>query len=799
VQISQDVRHTPLTGGARFSGGISMGVSITRVARIAALVCGCCAGLSVQALAQDVIADSYIITYRASVSPVGGPNVSALSAGYMERRLGAQAAEIKANNRSAQISSSKISSTAAVTQQAIETFGRKQQDYCNQLVLSREDIASCSPNWVLKISNLPNDSQLQSLWGITGANGVAAPAAWDTTTGSQDVVVAIIDTGIDYTHQDLAANVWVNPFEIAGNRIDDDGNGVIDDVYGANFSGNGRGAGDPYDDNSHGTHVAGTIGAVGNNNLGVVGVNWSIKIMALKFLSANGSGSTSAAILAINYLIDLKSRGINVRVVNNSWGGGGDSPALREAIERADTAGILFTAAAGNSGLNIEETPQYPAAYAVANMLKVAAIDRDGNLASFSNYGLRLVDIAAPGVDILSTVPGNRYASYSGTSMATPHVTGVAALYLSNHPTASVAEVKNAIISGGRDLSSLSGLVLSGRTLDAQRTVTDRVLPVPAPAQECPYAIAEGGVSLDRRADNKKPVITGDEDGFYRVNLPFAFPFEGAYRNSLVLSPNGVAYFSGTPANWDNRNQSAAPANSIAALHTDLYPDPGVARGLGVRVATSDSRVTISWRARIYNRPSAKESVTARLTLYPSGIIEITYQITSPELESALATAAIGVRGLTAASSSTYAGKPSHGLGLRLIPGCAPQVSAGTSVRSISARGVVNSLERTTARAGSRIILRTTVDGTGTVQLIGRIDGKRCPVVNKLTVSARRTNLLGRVPAGIVANRISFALVGDDGRVRNAALRINSHNRVNSAKRASLILNSCNVLMKSFD
>ncbi len=768
-----------------------MGGCLARVARIAALVVGSVGINCLDAVAQEVVPDSYIVTYHADTLQARSLEATAFSTTAMEKRIGADAAVLRGPQAAHSVSAGGISST--------EMFGRKQIDFCNDLINRRDDIASCSPNWVLRASAVPSDPRLSSLWGMTGTSGVAANAAWDTTTGSDSVVVAVIDTGIDYNHQDLSGNVWVNPLEIPNNGIDDDGNGVVDDVHGVNFSGNGRPVGDPFDDNSHGTHVAGTIGAIGNNAVGVVGVNWRVKLMGLKFLGANGSGSTAGAVQAINYLVDLKNRGINVRVVNNSWGGGGDSPVLREAIQRADTAGILFTAAAGNSGQNIDEIPQYPAAYTLANMLKVAAIDREGNLAYFSNYGARLVDVAAPGVDILSTVPGNQYASYSGTSMATPHVSGVAALYLSNHPNASVAEVKAAIIGGGRELASLVGLTSTGRTVDAQRAVLDISVPVQAPAAECPYDISQQPYSVDTASDRKRAVVTSDEEGFYRVSLPFSFPFEGQFRESMYLSPNGVVYFGSRPTAWDNRNQSTAPVNSIAALHTDLYPDPEVASGLGVRVATSGSKVTVSWKARVYDRQSESEQVIVRLTLFPSGVIDIGYSISSAGLRTALATATIGVKGNSLASSSTYGGTLFDGLRLRLTPGCQPSRGMGTQVKTVSAVGVMNKQERSAAIAGSKIVLRGQITGQGTVQLISRIDGKRCSKNTVMQVRERKLKRFGRVPFGVVAKRISFALVGDDGGVRVAALRIRSKSKKSGAKRAKSLRSSCDALMNSFN
>ena len=267
---------------------------------------------------------------------------------------------------------------------------------------------------------------------------IDAPDAWNITTGSRSVVVAVLDTGIDYTHCDLAANIWTNPYE--------NEDGFVGDAHGYNFVDN---TGDAMDDNSHGTHVSGTIGAVANNGQGVAGVDWSVSLMDLKFLNSDGSGYLSDAIRAINYVTMMRTQyNVNVRVINNSWGGGEYSAAMDSAIRAAGNAGILFVAAAGNSASNNDTTPQYPANYTDPNVISVAAIDQNMNLASFSCYGVTTVDVAAPGVSIYSTVPGNRYAIYSGTSMATPFVSGVAALAWAADPNATVAEVRNAILDG---------------------------------------------------------------------------------------------------------------------------------------------------------------------------------------------------------------------------------------------------------------------------------------------------------------------------------------------------------------
>jgi len=289
------------------------------------------------------------------------------------------------------------------------------------------------------LPNQPNDPRFAELWGMNNSNDadIDAPEAWDKQTGSTDVLVAIIDTGVDYNHEDLQANMWRNPGESGGgkenNGIDDDGNGYVDDYRGWNFITNGN---DPMDDNGHGTHVAGTIGAIGNNGKGVVGVNWHVSLMPLKFLDRNGSGQTSTAISAIIYAADK-----GAHIMSNSWGGGGFSQAMEDAIKYARDKGSLFVAAAGNDSQNNDKSANYPSNYAVENVIAVAASDRNDKMASFSNYGLQMVDLAAPGVSILSCKPRDFYQLLSGTSMATPHVSGAAALVKAEYPNSTYRQL----------------------------------------------------------------------------------------------------------------------------------------------------------------------------------------------------------------------------------------------------------------------------------------------------------------------------------------------------------------------
>jgi subtilisin family serine protease len=288
------------------------------------------------------------------------------------------------------------------------------------------------------------------------------------------VWVGIIDEGYMYTHEDLAANAGKNPGEIAGNAVDDDANGYVDDVYGWDFDGNNNTVYDGSQDD-HGTHVAGTIGGVGGNGKGVAGVCWQVKLMDAKFLGKRG-GTTANAIKAVDYFTDLKTRhDMNFVATNNSWGGGGYSQGLYDAIERANAQNILFVAAAGNGGSDgvgddNDAVPHYPSSYANANIISVAAITSSGAKSGFSNYGATSVDLGAPGSGIYSTLPGG-YGSYSGTSMATPHVTGAAALYAAANAGASASQIKNAIMDAAVATSSLSGKTVSGGRLDVSSFV----------------------------------------------------------------------------------------------------------------------------------------------------------------------------------------------------------------------------------------------------------------------------------------------------------------------------------------
>jgi len=321
-----------------------------------------------------------------------------------------------------------------------------------------------------------DDEMFFQQWGLfnNGQNGgrvgadISAMRAWAITKGSDQVVVAVLDSGVDYSHPDLANNIWTRPEIIKQYEDDDLTDGAVDDLHGFNLV---EDTSDPMDDNGHGTHVAGIIGAEGGNGMGIAGVNWKVKIMPVKFMDADGSGTTKDAIEAINYVIDRKRAGVNVRIISASWGSTTKSRALEDVIRKAYDEGILFVAAAGNSSSDNDRNPHYPANYNLGNVISVAAVNRYDQLASFSNYGAKSVHVAAPGEEILSTWLEHDFKELRGTSMATPFVSGVAALILSQNPKMSVDDLRAKLLKSVDSLASLKGKVSSGGRINAAKAV----------------------------------------------------------------------------------------------------------------------------------------------------------------------------------------------------------------------------------------------------------------------------------------------------------------------------------------
>lgn len=333
-------------------------------------------------------------------------------------------------------------------------------------------VAYAEPDFIVHATTTPNDTRFAEQWSLnntgqtsgTADADIDAPEAWALTTGSNSVIVAVLDSGVDYTHPDLSANIWTNPGEIAGNGIDDDGNGYIDDTRGWNFlSGNNN----PADTQNHGTHVAGIIGAAGNNNAGISGVAWQVKLMPVKFLSSSGFGTTSDAIAGINY-----ARVKGAHIINHSWGGTTFSQLLKDAIDAAGTSGILNVCAANNgNGTNEDVTPNYPSGFASASIIAVASTTETDALSNFSDYGPSTVHLGAPGSNILSTLPNSAYGLNSGTSMATPHVSGIAALVKAYKPSATGADLKAILQSSVDVIPALSGRTTSGGRANAVKAL----------------------------------------------------------------------------------------------------------------------------------------------------------------------------------------------------------------------------------------------------------------------------------------------------------------------------------------
>ncbi len=529
----------------------------------------------------------------------------------------------------------------------------------------------------VSIDAVPNDPQFGSMWNLrnTGSSGgtadadIDADAAWSRLTGSLATVVAIIDTGIDYTHPDLYKNLWLNQGELptglrlvdtdtdrlitfwdlnampnggsvidanANGRIDgydvlhdprwadrhdNDHNGKIDDLIGWDFVHNDN---DPYDDNGHGTHVAGTMGALGNNGLGVAGINWKIQLAALKTLDVSGGGSTVDAASALDYAVRQ-----GIRISNNSWGGGAYSSVLASAIGNARAAGHVFVAAAGNDGRNLDASPYYPASYGLDNVVAVASSDRYDGLSGFSNYGPRSVDLAAPGSSILSTLQGGGYGLKSGTSMAAPHVAGAIALVWSAYPTLDYRSVIARILGNVDRTASLSGKVATSGRLNVDRALSgaaaDAAASHTAPATGTPLVFGSTtAVTLRHRVTvvSSLTIPTDFVMGDVNVTLQLAHPNDG----NLYLylrAPDGtrvdlIAYRGGHGDDFRGTtldDQAAVPIASGAAPFTGVYrPEKPLSALQGKRAAGT-------WKLYVYDRGSsdAGRLESWRLTFVPAG------------------------------------------------------------------------------------------------------------------------------------------------------------------------------------
>lgn len=335
----------------------------------------------------------------------------------------------------------------------------------------RSDVESIEVDSRIQAFFTPDDPRFSDQYGMGTGVGISAIDAWNITLGAPSALVVVVDSGVDYGHEDLQASIWKNPGEVPANGVDDDGNGLVDDYYGYDFA---NSDGEPLDDNGHGTHVAGIVAATGNNALGVAGVAWGSQVVAVKCLDGAGSGFNSDLVRAIDYAVTLKDQGYPIVAINMSLGGEYTS-SLYRAVSRASERGILLVAAAGNESSNNDSNPTYPASFDLPNVLSVAAINSSGALADYSNYGRESVDVAAPGSSIVSTKPRqggvSEYGYESGTSMATPHVSGVAALVASVNGAATGSLIKSIVMSTVKPESSLTRRTVAGGIVDAYAAV----------------------------------------------------------------------------------------------------------------------------------------------------------------------------------------------------------------------------------------------------------------------------------------------------------------------------------------
>lgn len=451
------------------------------------------------------------------------------------------------------------------------------------------------PNYIRRASaTIPNDQYFHQQWALhntgtfaagTAGADIKAVQAWDIHTGNGEIVIAVLDTGIDYNHAELSGNIWINTGEIPNNGIDDDGNGKIDDWRGWNFVSNNN---NPIDNHGHGTFVSGIIGAKGNNLIGIAGMMWNVKIMPLKFLDNKGEGTTSDEIAAIQYAI---SKG--AKIINASYSGSSYSQAEYDAVASANSVGILVMAAAGNGnngiGVNNDFLPEYPASYNLPNIISIAATDQNDKRASFSNFGLNSVHVAAPGVYILSTVPTSifptGYDFLLGTSASTPHVSGLTGLLYSYYTHFTPSQIRGTILRYVDVLPSLSGFIQTGGRINAYKAISSLLVPTGLSAT----ATSPTQISLSW-VDN----ATG-EDG-YKIERKEA---GGSYSQIASISANATTYLDsgikdGTNYAYRVRAFNTIPADSLysneATAITPLQTPTNLAA-----TAVSTSQVNLSW------------------------------------------------------------------------------------------------------------------------------------------------------------------------------------------------------------
>ncbi len=549
---------------------------------------------------------------------------------------------------------------------------------------ARGDVVYAEPNFVVHASALPNDPSFSKLWGLrnTGQNigcapscfgsavgtpgaDISAPAAWDVSTGSTANVTAVVDTGINYNHPDLAANVWSAPAAftvvIGGKTIN-----CPAGSHGFNAINNTC---DPADDNNHGSHTAGTIGAVGNNGLGVTGVNWTTSIMAAKFLDASGSGTTNGAVNAIEFAVQAKAAfastaGANVRVLSNSWGGGGFSQTLLNEINRANTNDMLFVAAAGNSSSNNDFSAFYPANYNASNILAVAATDNTDSLAWFSNYGASKVHLGAPGMDVLSTII-NGYDYFSGTSMATPHVSGAAALVLSKC-SLTTAALKSNILANVDPLSSLSGLVATGGRLNVNKAI-----------RACNTSVAP---DFSMSASPASATVTAGGPANYTVNVSPSGGFSGLVSLSASGLPAGAsASFNPNPASTSSALMVTTSSTTLAGSYIFTVPGPS---GSLTHTATATLVVQAPPAAVDFSISISPPSVTL-----PPGGRTATYSVAVTRTGSFSDRVYFSISGLPAGTRGSFSPSSTRGNSSTLTVRTASSTPPGSYLFTVTASG----------------------------------------------------------------------------------------------------------------
>ena len=537
-------------------------------------------------------------------------------------------------------------------------------------------------NYIVSTQVVPNDPLFGNTWGMNNTtsqlNDIDAPQAWDIYTGDPNYRVAVIDTGIDFNHPDLKGNIWVNPGEIANDGIDNDGNGYIDDVSGWNFVTNTN---NPQDGNGHGTHVSGTIAAKGNNGIGVAGVAWNAKIVPLKFLDNTGSGTTANAIKAIDY---CTANGI--KLSNNSWGGGGFDSLLLQAITNAGAVDHLFIAAAGNNAPNIDASPIYPASYNLSNMVNVASTTKTGTLSVFSNFGVATVQVAAPGSEIFSTWPvaltvlgqPNGYNSISGTSMAAPHVTGLAALLRGKMPGWTATQVRSAILGSTKPLANLAGKVGREGIISAYNALaatnveaippTVNAVRTPATANAAGWNNANVTVAITG-TDNVGG--SGIRDIKYTINAGTTTTSAGSTTN-VVRSTDGIA----TIAYWSTDNSgNVSPVGSMTVRVDKTLPvttitaTPG-ATSTSVAISGTDATSGLAGTfysvdgapAVAYSGPITLDNGVHTVTAYSTDIAGNTEAVKTLSLPlgslSTVSVNPVSVNGGTAATGTVTLGSP---------------------------------------------------------------------------------------------------------------------------------------------